>query len=378
MEMEDRLKRLIEANNKDNRMKWTQHWQQNGKKVLGIMSSYVPEEVISAAGILPWRLTGTFEDDANQALLHRGDASCGYCSHVLESYIQGEFDFLDGIVATDLDQDLLRTWEVMVSLNRLPYYYAMHAPFVDSEINYHYMKDEIGRLIKSLEEYTGTQISETALREQIDIYNKMRSLISRVYELRKRVVPPLSGAETLGITAAARIMPKDEFNWELESLLPYLEKRETKLKQMHPRLMISSEMLDNPAYMNLIEEGCLVAMDDMETGSRYFVQNVDTTLGDPAYALAKRYLSRHGAPRMSNWEKQLDQITEWVKEYEIDGVLVFPLAWCYQHSYRMPFLSPKLKAAGIPNVLITHDYNFTNIGQLRTRIGAFIEMVSTK
>ncbi|MFC1820555.1 2-hydroxyacyl-CoA dehydratase, partial [Thermodesulfobacteriota bacterium] len=231
--MEDRLKRLIEGNSEANRTKWALEWQKKGKKVIGIMDSYTPEEVISAAGMLPWRITGTWQGNVSKAIVYRSESSCGYCNHVLESYLNSDFDFMDGIIATDLDQDLLRMWEVMESLGRIPYYYAMHVPYVDSELNYRFMEEEIGRLISSLEDFGGVKITKESLRSSIDVYNKMRSLLSRVYELRKREIPPLSGAELLGITTTARVMPKDEFNNELEALLPYLEKRETNLKNVH-------------------------------------------------------------------------------------------------------------------------------------------------
>jgi benzoyl-CoA reductase/2-hydroxyglutaryl-CoA dehydratase subunit BcrC/BadD/HgdB len=119
-------------------------------------------------------------------------------------------------------------------------------------------------------------------------------------------------------------------------------------------------------------------MDDMDTGSRYFIQEVDTTLKDPVDALARRYLNRHGAPRMTSWGKQAEQLIKWVKEFNIDGVLALPLAWCYPQRYRMPFLTRKFDEAGIPSICLEREYHLTNVGQLRTRIGAFVEMLSLK
>ncbi len=374
--MEDKLKTLIEGNSEANRSTWAMECKKQGKKVIGVLSSYVPEEVISAADMLPWRITGTWRENTSHARVYRSESSCSYCNHVLESLLSGELDFLDGIITTDQDQDLVRLWDVLMYLKTTPFCYIMHIPYVDSELNYRFLTDEIRRLISNLEDFWGVKITEDSLRSSIDIYNQMRSLLGRMYELRKREIPPLSGAEVLGITTAVTVMPKEHFNHEMETLLPYLEKREIKLKQVHPRLLIESDMLDNPAYMNLIEEGCLVAMDDMDTGSRYFNQTVDTTLEDPAYALAKRYISRHGAPRMVSWDRQVEQVIKWVKEFNIDGVLGLPIAWCYPQRFRMPFLSEKLQEVGIRSICLEREYHLTNVGQLRTRIGAFLEMLS--
>jgi benzoyl-CoA reductase/2-hydroxyglutaryl-CoA dehydratase subunit BcrC/BadD/HgdB len=376
--MEDKLKSLIESNSEANRNKWPLEWKKQGKKVIGVMSSYVPDEVIYASGMLPWHITGSWRDKISHVGQYRPQSSCSYCNHVLESLLSGELSFLDGIVIADVDQDLLRLSDVLVTLKKTAFIEVMHIPIVDSQINRKYLTEEIKRVQKSLEGFSGTNISAESLQASILSYNKMRSLLDRLYEFRKKEIPPLSGAEVLGITTAAGVMPVDQFNRELEFLLPYLENRRTDLKHVSPRLLVTSEMLDNPAYLKLVEEGCLVAMDDMDTGSRSFMQAVDSTLADPAAALAVRYLSRHGAPRMASWDKQAAQIVAWAKEYDIDGVLGLPLSWCYPQRYRMPYLAGKLDEAGIPNLCLERGYHLANVGQLRTRIGAFLEMLDVK
>jgi benzoyl-CoA reductase/2-hydroxyglutaryl-CoA dehydratase subunit BcrC/BadD/HgdB len=234
------------------------------------------------------------------------------------------------------------------------------------------------RLIDAIEESFRIRISDESLKSAIKTYNHMRTVLNQMYELRKRETPSLSGAEVLGIMSSAGIMPKEEFNQELEILLPYLKERRTDLNYLNPRLLVTGESLDNPAYLKLVEEHCVVVMDDTDNGSRYFMQNVDTTLDDPVYSLAKRYISRHGDPRMATWDKQAEQIIQWVKDFKVDGVLALPLIWCYPQRYRMPYLSRKLDEAGIPSISIEREYHFANAGQLKTRVGAFLEMLDTR
>ena len=374
--MEERLRRLIAANSIGNRAQWAGEGKKQGQKIIGIMSTYVPEEIITAAGFLPWAITGTWEEDIRHARVYRTESSCSYCNHVLESLLSGELSFLDGILIGDIDQDLLRLWDVMKALDLGPFCHAMHVPFVNNELNVNFFRDETRRLISALEGAFGVTITDDAIRSAIEVHNQTRRLLARIYELRKKEVPPLSGAEALGITTAARIMPKERFNAELEALMPCIEERQTNLKEVHPRLLVSSEMLDNPAYLELVEEHCLVAMDDMDTGSRYFDRLVDTSMDDPVDALARRYLNRHGAPRMKDWDGQIQQIIDWTREYKIDGILAFPHAWCYPQRYRMAYLSDKLNEHNIPNICLEREYHLANVGQLRTRIGAFVEMLS--
>ena len=97
-----------------------------------------------------------------------------------------------------------------------------------------------------MEELAGQAVSEEALRHSITVYEKTRTLIHQLYELRKAEIPPLSGSEMLGITTAALLMPKEECNTKLETLLPYIEQRKTGRKKVRPRLLVSSDRLDNP------------------------------------------------------------------------------------------------------------------------------------
>jgi benzoyl-CoA reductase subunit C len=117
-------------------------------------------------------------------------------------------------------------------------------------------------------------------------------------------------------------------------------------------------------------------MDDLDTGSRYFWGLVDTSL-EPLYALAKRYISHLACPRMFFWDRQVEQVIEWVKEYRIDGVINYPQIYSYPRHYNDPYFREKLTEAGIPVTTIFRDYYLVNVGQLRTRIGAFIETLNS-
>jgi benzoyl-CoA reductase/2-hydroxyglutaryl-CoA dehydratase subunit BcrC/BadD/HgdB len=212
------------------------------------------------------------------------------------------------------------------------------------------------------------------LRDAIAVYDKGRALLRKVYELRKREEPPITGGEALAITMAAMVMPRDEFNQELEALLPYLETRKAKVSRTKPRLLLSGDLLDNPAYIDLVEAaGCLVAMDDMDTGSRYFWEEVDGG-SDLAQALAVRYL-KNRSPRMLDWRGQIEQLVKWAKEFNIDGVLELPDTYDYTRGFRRPVLEKQLKEADIPLMSFERDYYLSNVGQLKTRIGAFLEIL---
>jgi benzoyl-CoA reductase/2-hydroxyglutaryl-CoA dehydratase subunit BcrC/BadD/HgdB len=235
------------------------------------------------------------------------------------------------------------------------------------------MARSITKLIEALGEFGGTAIGPRSLLQAIEVFNETRSLLRTLYELRKRETPPVSGNEASGIVAAATVMPKDLFNEEMKAVLQCLDGRKASVSQIRPRLLVSSDRLDDAAYLKLLEDDALVAMDDLDTGSRYFWQMVNTGLDDPVNALARRYLGV-ASPRMISWKRQAEQVVEWAKDWKINGVVELPLRYSYPRAFRTPFFRKSLDEAGIPNISIERDYLLTNVGQLRTRIQAFLEM----
>ncbi len=378
LNMEAQLQSLLSGNAEQARTKWALDWRKQGKKVIGLTCTYVPEEVIFAAGMLPFRVTGTWRANTPLASAYRPANICLYCTHVLESIMSGELAFLDGLVSTNNDDDLRRFHDVCAHIGKPSYRHIMHLPHVDSELGVASFADSIRRLVTELGDLRGAKITSEALSDAIGTYNRWRAALAKVYELRKRARPPLSGSEVLQLATASSVMPKDQFTAQLEAMLPYLQQREAAMKKVRPRLLVSSDRLDHPGYLQLIEEaGAVVAMDDLDTASRYFWGQVDETK-DPVDALAERYMKRPADPRMAFWDRQVDQVVAWVREFDIDGVVNFPQIYTYPRHFGTPYLMARLHEAGIPALTVDREYHLANVGQLKTRVGAFIERVEAR
>jgi len=372
---EERLQKLLSANNPEERNKWPLEWKKQGKKVIGMIDYYVPEEIVCAAGMLPWKVTGTWQPATPLAVEYRPVNVDVACNHILESLLRGEYDFLDGVIFTDWDDDIRRLYDVFEFLKRIPFTRIIHVPRNSNELAYRYYERSLGRLQTELGELGQVGISDSSLHQAIQLCGTTRALLRKVYEFRKKDIPPLTGEENLKLTTASLVMPKGIFNKELSDLLPYLEERKAPIKQSQVRLLVSGERIDHPGYVELIEKaGAIVAMDDIDIGSRQ-VWTVVKSNGNPLYDLAKSYIRRPACPRMTEYEMQLNQVIEWVKEYKIDGVLNFPHMYGFSRLYVVPHFKKMLDEAGIPVATFLREYHLANQGQLMTRIGAFVEML---
>jgi benzoyl-CoA reductase/2-hydroxyglutaryl-CoA dehydratase subunit BcrC/BadD/HgdB len=377
-DLEKRLQVLIDGNQPQNRKKWADYYKGEGKKFVGVIDHYIPEEIIEAAGMLPFHVSGTWSSITPLAAVYRPANSCRYCSHVLESILSGEVDFLDALIGTDWDDDTRRLVDVLQALGKPLVAPLVHVPHQADERGYRFFARVLRKdVIEKLEEIGEMKITDSALRAAVALYSEMRLLLRQVYEFRKREVPPLSGKEYLGLTMAAMVMPKRIYVQELRSLMAYIETRKCHVSNKRPRVLVASDRLDNPAYLDLIEEaGCLIAMDDLDTGSRYFWKQVELDYSDPVYSLAKGYLNRLPCPRMFHWDRQVEQVIAWVKEFRIDGIINFPQIYSYPRILLSPFFSEVLRKEGIPATTVTREYHLSNVGQIRTRVQAFLEMLS--
>ena len=378
-ELETRLSSLVKGNSPEVRNKYALEAKSKGKKVIGLLCPYAPEEVIYAAGMFPWRVTGTWDPDLSKAAVYRDLDSCRYCTHTLEALLRGELDFLDGIMTSDWDDDRRRGFDTWCYVSKPAFAEIYTAPKTKSEISERYFAREISKMASGLEELGGQKITEEALWQAIKLYNQTRRLLLQLYELRKRPVPPISGAEVLGITTACTVMDKADFNAELQDLLPYLEGRQVDGRPGEPRLLISSDALDNPLFLEIIEgEGCRIVMDDLDTGSRYFYTLVDEHAGEPIPAIARRYCWRPADPIAFNWEEQIQQIIEWVREFRADGVIELYEEFSPARQWRAPLLVRELARENIPLARISRGYDVGAVEQLRTRVAAFLEMLTLK
>lgn len=376
--MESRLRRLVEANSPENRCGWAKKWKGGGGKVAATLCTYVPREVLYAAGFLPWRVTGLWSEETPRALLYRPSWSSPFNTRILEALLKGELDFVDAVIGTDWDIDVKRLWDEWSGLRKPKLAHIMFIPRLVSEMHYERMNLSITKLISDIEKEFGLAVSSANLRNSIHVYGNMRRLVRSLYQLRKRDVPALSGAEALGITTAALVMPPEEFNAELAELLPYLEGRKAPLEKHSPRILVSGDFLDDIRYLKLAEEaGCAVVMDDLDTGSRSFWMDVNESATEPLRALAEAYLNRPGCPRMADWERQICQVLAWASEYRIDGILELRLSYSMIRQLRTPTLKAALEKAEVPFLSLPREHQFANESQLRTRIGAFIEILDT-
>lgn len=356
-----------------NRHSVARQWRNHNGHVIGWTCTYTPEEVIYAAGALPVMVYGNL-GGTNLADAYLPTNSCSFARGCFNSALKGDYDYLDGFVESNSCDNRRKIYDMWRHHTRVPNAYFINTPHTNTEKAQEFFYQEVVRFKEWLENTYGSSISDDSLKKAIRIYNLNRALLRRIYDLRLKDPPLVSGAETLEIVLSSMVSPKEKHNKLLHHLLSEVVHR-SDLPEKGVRLLVTGSVMDNSKLIRLVESvgGCVVA-DDWCTGSRYFWNPVDEG-HDPLRAIARRYLNKVPSSFMFNCEERFRHIKAMAKRYDAAGAVIFVLKFCDTHMFDAPPIREELNALGLPVLYLEWEHSTVGLARLRTRIEAFVEMV---
>lgn len=351
-------------------------WLEQGEKVIGYFCTYIPEEIIYAAGALPYRMRAIGSTQTTLGDSYLSYYNCSFTRHCLDLAFRGSFDFLEGLVGQPSCDHVRRIYDVWKAKFNTPFVHFIKVPRKTVDGAMEWYKAEIIKFKEGLERHFGVELTNERLREAIKVCNQTRSLLKQLYEFRKQEHPQISGAETLALVIASTAIPKDQFNEQMQAVLKEVSNRNGR-KDYKARLMVVSPIMDNPGYLKVIEDvGGLVVADYLCFGTRAIWDLVDETIPDPMDAIAKRYMERLSCPRMmGDYPRRFSFIKDTINDYKVDGLICTRLTFCELWGGENYMLREDAKKLGIPTLILEREHKLDAIGQLRTRIQAFLEIL---
>lgn len=351
--------------------------KRTGRRIVGYLCSYFPEEIIFAAGALPFRIFGT-GCAITAADSHLQSYCCSLVRGALEAGLKGECNFLDGTVFPHTCDSIQRLSDIW----RLNIHQVFHSDIaLPAKLNTGsarlYMENVIGGFRREMETKLGTEITPERLGRAISVYNRIRRGLGKLYLLRSREPSLICGSNVRAVIKASMIMDREEYLEKLESL-----NRELEIGQGVPfrgkRIVLAGGMCDSPEIFDCIEEsGGAVVWDDLCTGTRAFAKMTDEE-GDPLAAISARLLSRAVCPaKHQGLNSRRAGLLGICREHRADGVVFVTLKFCDPHSFDYPGLKEILDREGIPSILVDiGGQPGTPAGErIRMRLETFIQIL---
>jgi len=366
------------------RIKELDDFRKTGGKVFGTFCLYVPEEIIRAAG--GWCVGlcagAEFAYDEVEQIMPRNTCALiksfmGFKLGKVCPYIQSA-DLVIGETTCDGKK---KAYELLGELHNT---WVMELPQMKREQDIALWKGEVRELLKKAEEITGNTVTVESLRGAIKEVNDKRRALQRIAAACKADPAPISGKDRLLATQVAFYDDVPRFTQMMNALADELEARVAAGEGAAPkgakRVLVTGTPMALPNWKihDIIEKaGAVVVAEEMCTGSRYYqnlVPEDGVTLDEMIDAIAEKYLDINCACFTPN-EGRIDDVVRMAKEYGADGVIDLSLQFCGLYEMESHGVETAVRDAGLPVLKITTDYSMEDVGQLSTRVEAFLEML---
>lgn len=352
-----------------------------GVPVVGAYCTYFPQEIAHAMGAATVGLCSTSDETIPVA---ERDLPKNLCPLIKSSYGFAKTDkcpffyFSDVVVGETTCDGKKKMYEYMSEFKDV---FLMELPNSQSEDALVLWKKEVVRFKEYLEKKFNVTITDEALRNAVKEENKVRTALKGLYEVMKLDPAPITGHDLFKVLYGSTFkFDRSLIPAEVNALVDKIQKEyaEGKMQEKKPRILVSGCPIGGATekVIKAIEDnGGIVVTYENCTGAKSIDKLVDEDNPDIYDALARRYLNI-GCSVMTPNPNRLELLGRLIDEYKVDGVVEMTLQAC--HTYNVESLAIRRfvnEKKGIPYINVETDYSQADIGQLNTRITAFIEML---
>lgn len=355
-----------------------------GKKIIGAYCVFVPEELVLA-------LDGTLVGLCAGAEIGFAEAE-KYLPRNICALVKSFFGFTLAQICPYIEAcDLLvgettcdgkkKAYEIFGDIKNL---YVMGIPQMKNPADYQLLTTEYKRLKDYLEEFTGVKVQVDKLKKGIRVVNEKRQALLRMMELRKHNPAPISGRDALLMNQVAFYDDPVRFTDSVNKIADEMEDRVKNGVGVDPdnapRILVSGCPMAVPNWKlpNIVEtSGAVIVGEESCVGMRN-IRNLVEPTGDTVDQLieniADRYFQVDCAVFTPNPDR-VEHILEMAKDLRADGVIHYSLQFCTPYMVESHLVEKALEKEGIPLLRIETDYSMEDVGQLSTRVQAFLEML---
>ena len=319
-----------------------------GKKCIGVMPYYAPEELVYAAGMMPFGMWGSNDKTEQRSKEYCATFYCTIAQLDLEMLLDGTMDLLDGVITPTIC-DTLRpmSQNIRVAMSeKLPCIFLAHPQNRFADWGKQFCLDQYNNVKAGLEKIAGHEIKSEDIAAAIKVYNKSRAARREFVKLASDHCDVIDPIMRSAVLKAAWFMDKAEYTEKLEALNAEIAAL-PEAKWNGVKVVTSGIICDNPT----------LALVDQFTNIDY-----DVLLYDP----------------QSNQNRRGEFVANMVKESGAQGLVLFMQQFCDPEEMEFPYLKKALDAAGIPFIKLGIDQQMRDFGQAATAIQAFADVLSVQ
>lgn len=358
-------------------------YKAQGKKVVGVLPYYAPEELVYAAGIVPMGIWGSNTKTISRAKEYCATFYCTIAQLALEMLLDGTMDGLDGIITPticDTLRPMSQNFRVAMG-DKMFVIFLAHPQNRFEEFGLQFTVDQYNHVKKELEKIAGREITNDDIQNAIKVYNESRAARRKFVKLASDHCDVITPTNRSAVLKAFYFMLKDEYIAKLNELNAELEKLPV-CDWQGTKVVTSGIICDNPALLAAFEENNIaIAADDVAHESRSFRTDVPEN-ADPMMALAQQFANVDYEVLLydpkSSENRRGEFVANLVKESGAQGLVLFMQQFCDPEEMEYPYLKKALQAADVPHIKLGIDQQMRDFGQARTAIQAFADVLEMR
>ncbi|UJS16877.1 MAG: acyl-CoA dehydratase activase [Candidatus Jettenia sp.] len=343
---------------------------------IGYFCSYTPVELIRAAGFHPVRIKGAEKEScaANEVLCGN---ICPYIKAVVDQKINGNLEDFKGMVFVNSCDGMRRLYDAWIRLDegKKTFNYILDIPKNTDDAAVYYYANLLKNLKEKLESYFTLKIHHDDINHSISLYNAARERVRLFLQKYWSGYIGQSGYEIFSLLKKGVNILPEKFNVYLNHVMK--QKGDVRDTRDIPRLFIWGSIMENEKIMKVIEDaGAKVVAEDLCNGSRYFDAQISMS-NDPILSIAKRYITRAPCSRMVNIFERINNVLAIMQEKSIHGAIYHTLKFCDHNLLDYPVIKKTFHEKNIPLLHLNCDYTASSEGQIKTRVEAFLEQLTS-
>ncbi|WP_050606558.1 phenyllactyl-CoA dehydratase subunit FldC [Clostridium niameyense] len=348
------------------------YMKETGKKAIGCMPLYNPEEIIVALGMFPVGVWGS-NTSLSKAKTYFPAFICSILQTTLEDALNGKYDMLSGMMIPNYCDSLKcmgQNFKLTVdTIEFIPVTIPQNRKLKAGK---EFLNSQYKMNIKQLEKISGNKLTDESLEKAIEMYNEHSKTMNEFSKLASECPGIISPTKRNYVMKSAYFMDKGEHTEKVKELMNEIRKIECKPFE-GKRVITTGIIADSEDLLKILEENNIAIVgDDIAHESRQYrtlIPEADTPLDRLSEQFANRECSTLYDPERTRGKN----IVEMAKERKADGIIFFMTKFCDPEEYDYPQMKKDFEEAKIPHVIIDTDMQMKDYEQARTAIQAFAE-----
>jgi benzoyl-CoA reductase/2-hydroxyglutaryl-CoA dehydratase subunit BcrC/BadD/HgdB len=346
-----------------------------GKKVIGCLPYFCPEELIYAAGMVPFGLWGA-EMQTAEAKRYWPPFICSILQTTLELGIKGHYDKLSAVMIPMLCDSLKgmdANWRYGVKT--VPVIPVAHAQNRKIPAGVAFTASQYRKIKHRLEELAGREITNSDIAKAVQTTNRRRAVMRRFLAAAGSHPELLSPSARNAVFKSSYFLDADQHSAKVAELTELLE-QSPQTPWKGPKLVTSGIIADHSELLKILDDcGVAIADDQVTHESLRFRTDIPET-ADPIEGMAQQIGEIEGCPVLFDpGKKRGKMLIDLVRQASADGVLFVQTKFCDPEEYDYVPLKKMMDEAGIPSLLVEIDQQTANYEQVRTKLETFCEMI---